>query len=221
MRQSRRFPFFLLLALALGVLILPATRASAAETVEVEEYPLKAVYLYNFLHFVSWPEREGGAGGEKPLTIGLLGRSPFGAALTELQKTVGEGNKKSFTVVDFGRFRPHLKLRECDLLFISAGEERHYPAILRELAGAPVLTVSDGADFLEAGGMIALLHDQGRIRWAINRPPVQGAGLRLQSQLLKIAIKVISDPERSELLPQSPWERRLAEWLPPSSLGSI
>lgn len=197
-------------ALSLDLLLAREAAAQNRELGEIEEYPLKAVYLYNFLHFVSWPEAVAPAAEEKPLVIGLVGKSPFGEAFTALQQSLREGNKKSFTVVEYGKFRPGLKLQECNLLFISAEESRNYKTILQELAGAPVLTVSDGQEFLEAGGMIALLFDNGKIRWAINRPPVQVAGLRLQAQLLKIAVKVISDPERSEMTPLFPWERRLA-----------
>ena len=41
---------------------------------KVSEYEIKAVYLYNFVLFVEWPEDEN----RKELTIGILGKDKFG-----------------------------------------------------------------------------------------------------------------------------------------------
>jgi hypothetical protein len=53
-----------------------------------------------------------------------------------------------------------------------------------------VLTVSDDAQFLEAGGMIQLREVRGRIRFEINLAGAEKAGLRMSSQLLQLALSV-------------------------------
>ena len=55
------------------------------------------------------------------------------------------------------------------------------------MKGAPVLTVGDGDGFARGGGMIGLFVEDGRMRFAINPNAAQRAGLRLSSQLLKLA----------------------------------
>jgi hypothetical protein len=56
----------------------------------------------------------------------------------------------------------------------------------------PVLTVSDGERFSEAGGIIELYIDGGRIRFAINVDAAERSGLRLSSRLLGLA-KIMRD----------------------------
>jgi hypothetical protein len=51
----------------------------------------------------------------------------------------------------------------------------------------PVLTVSDGKDFSQAGGIIELFVESGRMRFAINMDAAEGSGLRLSSRLLGLA----------------------------------
>ena len=62
--------------------------------------------------------------------------------------------------------------------------------ILAALDHAPVLTVSDIADFSKRGGMIEFLMKGNYIRFAINRTTAEDAGLVLDSDLLKVAIAV-------------------------------
>ena len=56
----------------------------------------------------------------------------------------------------------------------------------------PVLTVSDGKGFAQAGGIIELYVEGGRMRFAINVDATARSGLRLSSRLLGLA-KVIRD----------------------------
>ena len=65
-------------------------------------------------------------------------------------------------------------------------------AILDELCGAPVLTVSDGAELIRSGGSIGLIVEEGRMRFAINPDAAHRAGLRLSSRLLQLA-KISTD----------------------------
>jgi hypothetical protein len=62
------------------------------------------------------------------------------------------------------------------------------------LEAAPVLTVSETNDFIDSGGMIALVRNRDRIRWEINRSSAESAGLRLSAQLLSMAVKVVEKP---------------------------
>lgn len=173
----------LLLSLAWGA---PLPQASYGEQ-KVEENDLKAVYLYNFLQFVQWPESRRGA----PLVIGVVGETPLARALEALQASLEKGGKRPIRVVRFGAWREGLDLGSCHLLFLAPSEQPEYGRILAGLSGTPVLTVADDGDFLEAGGMIALTVNQGKLRWMINRPPADRAGLRFNAQMLRLAIKVV------------------------------
>jgi hypothetical protein len=164
---------------------------SYAEQKVAQEYELKAVYLYNFLQFIQWPESQRMLSKDGAMVIGIVGESPFGKAFEELQATIGKSGKKPVRVIYYGAYREGLNMRNCHILFVSASEKKNFAKIIADLGGSPVLTVADTEGFLSAGGMIELVKDRGKIRWTINRAQADEAGLRFSSQLLTLAIKVV------------------------------
>lgn len=181
-------------ALLCSALLTPLVAgAGALVKEELREYELKAVYLYNFLHFVYWPAAAGGSG-SAPVGIGVVGESPFGSALAELQEQVRASGRGELVVREYGPYRPGLELQANSLLFVCASEQEHLPAILARLAGSPVLTVADLPGFLAAGGMIALVTgENGKVGWRINRSAVQRAGLTVSAKLLQMALPVAGE----------------------------
>jgi hypothetical protein len=169
----------------------PMQQVSYAEQKVAQEYELKAVYLYNFLQFIQWPESQRMLSKDGAMVIGIVGESPFGEAFEELEATIRRTGKKPIRVIYYGSYREGLNMRNCHILFVSASERRNFAKIIADLRGLPVLTVADTEGFLSAGGMIELVKDRGKIRWTINRAQADEAGLRFSSQLLTLAVKVV------------------------------
>jgi hypothetical protein len=78
------------------------------------------------------------------------------------------------------------------MLFICRSEQQNVRKILNKLKDRPVLTTADTMGFLEKGGMINLVKSGKHIKWEINQKPAKGAGLRISSQLLRTAIRVVN-----------------------------
>jgi len=175
----------------LPVLISPNT--CQANKDKVSEYQIKAVYLYNFLHFITWPKTLETQQKNRTMTIGIIGDSPIKTSLEALQKNLQRTNKKPINLVQFGDFKQGIKLIECDILFVSKSEDDNFQTIINSLNSKPILTISEGFEFLEAGGMISFKRNQNKIRYVVNIKATQQAGLKLSSQLLKIALEVIQD----------------------------
>jgi hypothetical protein len=57
-------------------------------------------------------------------------------------------------------------------------------------SGGTVLTIGETDRFAQAGGMIRLIIDEGRVRFDVNIVSAERAGLKVSSQLLKLARKV-------------------------------
>ena len=62
----------------LAVLALPLAEGAGPPN----EYALKSVFLYNFCHFIEWPQ-SAFTGPDDPLVIGVVGEDPFGGLLNE------------------------------------------------------------------------------------------------------------------------------------------
>lgn len=168
-----------LLPLLLVLLAAPPLRAAPPT-----EYQLKAVFLLNFARYVTWPDEA--LADSEAIDICVLGRDPFGEHLTGLEARQAQGREVRV------HFPPAAEnTKGCEVVFVSASEQRRLNAILRELDGKPVLTVSDIDGFVEAGGNIGLVTVDDRIRFDINRGAVSSQHLRLSAQLLKLARRLI------------------------------
>ena len=153
--------------------------ASAVLSQPPSEYEVKAAFLLNFARFVEWPPEKGPG----PFVVAVLGEDPFGPALDRTFEGNGVAGRSSEV-----RRLPRLEdAGRTQILFIGKSEERRLPAILAALRGTHVLTVSDIPGFAERGGMIGLRLEEGRVRFDINPEPATESGLKLSSQLLKLA----------------------------------
>jgi hypothetical protein len=72
--------------------------------------------------------------------------------------------------------------RSCHVLFLTGLDAARSQRIVDELKGAPVLTVSDRERFAEAGGIVGLVVDAGKIRFKINTDAAERARLHLSSR---------------------------------------
>lgn len=177
--------FWLLMAWIL-ISSLPARPLAAALT----EYEVKAGFLYHFGWFVDWPAAMV-QGREHAFIIGVLGASPFGDVLDAVMQ--GKAIRERPVVIQY--YQQAEEALSCHILFISAAEEPRLPAILAVLEGVSVLTVSDMERFAERGGMIALRIVDRKVHFDINVAATERAGLKLSSQLLRLA-KVIHNIRR-------------------------
>lgn len=150
---------------------------------QVSEYHVKAVFLYNLTHFVSWPAQW--HADAEAFVIGIYGNDPFGTILDET--VAGERFYGKPIIVRRYATLGELRDQMCDILFIGASATEKIPDIKRLLQGAPVLMVADTRGFAEQGGMVNLVKKHNRVTVEINRRVVNEAGLAVSSKLLRLA----------------------------------
>lgn len=170
---------------------LPAPPSSSAQPPgQGLEYRVKAAFLYNFARFVSWPDEQPNS---EPLVIGVLGKDPFGDVLesTIKGKTV---SGRPFRVL---RLSAGESVADCcHILFVSSSERRDAGKLIAALDGAPVLTVGEFDGFLDKGGMIGFLIEDGAVRIDVNLEAAEAARLELSSQLMRVA-RTVHQPQRA------------------------
>jgi uncharacterized protein DUF4154 len=153
---------------------------ASAQNGPIPGYQVKAVFLFNFAQFVTWPSTESS---DAPLVIGILGDDPFGPYLDETVR----GEKVNNRPLTIQRFRRNGEARNCNILFISQSERDRVPQILFSCKGRSILTVSDIDGFVELGGMIQFFTEKSKIRMRINLEAVKLANLKISSKLLRVA----------------------------------
>jgi hypothetical protein len=153
------------------------------------EYEIKAAFLYNFTKFVEWPA-ETFPHVSTPVSLCVFGEDPFGGSLD----AVVQGETLNGHRLAVRRPRDLTAARECQVLFISGSEKGRASEALSALKGTSVLTVGEGKDFLDQGGVIRLFLEQSRVRFDINLDAAERNHLKISSKLLALARTVV--PQR-------------------------
>ncbi len=167
--------------LLIGLLLVSAFSAPV-HAASFQEYQLKAVFLYNFINFVTWPD-EAFSAPDRPFTIGILGKNPFGSFL---EKVVSRETFKGRPIL-LKRADALDELADCQILFIGKSNRARLGAILESVSPKHVLTVGDFDGFIQTGGMINLTHADQRVRIEINIQTTRNADLGVSSKLLRVA----------------------------------
>ena len=143
-----------------------------------EEYRLKAAFVYRFPQFVEWPG---------PLTtICVLRPNPFGTVLREL--IAGETlNGRPLALREINR---PSAITGCHVVFVPGANNPDGKAVLEAVGHHPVLTIGESSHFLDQGGIISLQVIDRRVRFEVSATAAERNGLRLSSQLLRLAVRV-------------------------------
>lgn len=177
-RLSRKILPFLPAALLLGASGAPGAGAQGTALTEQE---VKAAYLFNFAKFVDWPEGMFASPSE-PFQICVFGQDPFGRLLDG----VIQGEQVDGKRLAAARPERIAELRSCHILFVSRSERGRLGEILAAVRGSNVLTVGEGEEFLEKGGMIAFVRQGTKVRFYIDQKAAEQAPFKISSRLMAL-----------------------------------
>jgi hypothetical protein len=157
---------------------------AAADLPVAEEYQVKAVFLFNFSSFITWPATAF-ATPNAPFLICILGQDPF---RKELDVTV-EGEKIGGRSVLIQRMNTLNEVNHCQILFVSQSQNDQLTNILTYLKyhRRPILTVSDIEGFAKQGGLVEFFKRGTKVRFMIDYEATKKVGLAVSGNLLSIA----------------------------------
>jgi hypothetical protein len=176
MPGQRQMRSRLLFMFILGLMSIAYGRA------EVDEYQMKAVFVYNFVKFVEWPSEAFKTPGD-PITICIAGQDPFNGSLeAAVRGKAVEG--RPFLIK---RFADVQSAASCQILFVASSERKRFRTILSDLKAAGVLTVGETQGFALEGGVINFKLEDGKVRLEVNLAAAQQERLHISSKLLSLA----------------------------------
>lgn len=152
-----------------------------------DEYRLKAAFLYRFPEFVEWPPAA--LEGRQAAGVCVAASTAFTSVLRELVSGQGVGGRPFV----LRRVSEASDIDACHVLFVSTLSVPNR-TLLRRAQTKPILTVGDDLRFLDDGGVVQLRVVESRVRFEISATAAQQAGLRLSSQLLRLALNVRGAP---------------------------
>jgi hypothetical protein len=172
-KHCRNMKIIRLLCVLFCLLCSLFSQRSYSDTLAIDEYKIKAGYLYNFTKFITWS-----AENSETFNICILGNDPFGELIDPIeQRTAFNQPIKLFRLTVMSK-EPH-----CHIVYMSAG-------ISAKSIGTNVkntLTVGENTLFVGQGGMIAFINKDDRIKLQINLKLLQQSGLKISAKLLEVS----------------------------------
>lgn len=181
MFQTRVIPHWLagIAAIVFYTLSTPSAKAEQAET-------LKAAFVLNFLKFAENPTMKP-ADTNTFLIIAVVGNDPLANALqTVLSGKIIQGRTVKIQLFPSAEEWKHSP-PPCHALFLTPAAQSLKNEVLTALAGQPVLTIGEIPGFCAEGGMLNLYEQDNRIKFEANPGAAEKQGLKLRSELLKLA----------------------------------
>lgn len=147
------------------------------------EYPLKALFLYNFGGYIEWPA-DAFRGSRDPFVIGILGSAPLDQTLREISAT----RKIAGRTIVVERFTSADKVTPCQILFIGrdVSPQQQYAAV-NKLKHQHVLIVGESEGFAGRGGSVNFFVESNKIRFEINLDAARDEQLKISAKLLALA----------------------------------
>ncbi len=172
----------------LGGVALCAFAAAAHAQATAAEEAVEAAYLHKFPGFVDWPS-DAFKTGTSPIVIGLIGAP---RVLDELTK-VARGRLVQGRPVEARAIGTSGLPRDLQVLFIGKDASVDAGRLIDEALRAHVLVVTDMPSGLKAGAIIDFVQIDGRLRFEASLTAARRADLKLSSNLLSVAAKVIEE----------------------------
>jgi hypothetical protein len=173
------------------VRVILATVIAASAQPQLDEYQVKAAFLYNFAKFVEWPPQAFGVAANS-IIVCVVGETPIYAFLET-------------AVIDKTAWNRSLAVRKvsdaqdatgCHILFIGRADRKRIPAVLAAITQWGVLTVGETPEFVADGGVVNFKLENGRVRFEINVDAARREKLRISSKLLSLAEIVMPQSAR-------------------------
>ncbi len=163
----------------------------------------------------SGPSKEGKAVRKEPMIIGIVGDNPFGKAFEPLlDKKIKDRSFEIALIPGMGEYLKRVSNRKeaidkyyedyaaafgrCHVLVYCGSEKNYLNEHLGRVSGRAVLTIGDLENFVEQSGMIGFVKADNKIRFEIHLSQAEKQQLKISSQLLKLARRVIQEKESNE-----------------------
>lgn len=154
------------------------------------EAEVKALWLVNIARFIEWPATD--TQNKEPLHIAAVGENDLLPYLTKYQDQTING--RPIKILFFKNFSSQQALREAEVLYISEKAVEDGRDILDFVKSYGVFTVGERSDFIDQGGVMALIIEGGSIRYELNRRAASQERILISAGLLGRASRVVNAP---------------------------
>ncbi len=167
------------LVLCLALAAMPVARAE-----DLRARAIKAAYVLNIARFVNWAD-DRPQDRQQVIRLCLYKHDPFGKAADVIR-----GKPVAKRTLDVRQVEAREQVDACDILFVGARQFAEFVQAAPVRPGLLLIadsTFSDSELAQRSWAGLSLLRDGARIAIEVNQDRLNGAGLTLSSELLKLA----------------------------------
>ncbi|HJV65301.1 MAG TPA: YfiR family protein [Geomonas sp.] len=174
-----------LTALIVALILLVAARAPA-DTSSYGEYQVKAAFIYNFAKYVEWPADTFESSSD-PIVVTILGPPPNQEAFEAMRGKSVRGRRLELRFVKRAD-----EIGTTHILYVCDYERDRRGHVPDSYRNQGVLTINDLDPSGPCGGaVISFVMVDKKLRFQINLKAARKTGLKISSQLLKLARNVV------------------------------
>lgn len=145
----------------------------------VQEYNVKAAFLYRFTDYI-----EGNAGAENVFNIAVLGNSN----ITEPLKQIAADKKIKNKRIIVRQYNDAEDIKgSCQMIFISRNYHSSIESVVAGLYDKPTLIITEQNGGCAKGAHINFYTAENKLKFEVNLRSVRRSGLKISSQLLQHA----------------------------------
>ncbi len=145
------------------------------------DHKFHSVFILNFIKYIQWPNVS------SDFVIGVLGDADI---IAELERSSQNKNvagqkiviKKYDNINDFNG--------ECHVFYIPNGKSKHLADALTKTSGKSTLVITEKNGLASKGSGINFVLKDGRWKFELNKEATEKAGLKVSSDLAKLAILI-------------------------------
>ncbi len=145
-------------------------------------HEIHAAMIYNFMKYVQWPDD--GTTGE--FVVGVLGEDNVFNTL----KSYYDGKPKGSKKYAIRKLADAAEAATCSVVYIGKNKSKEFDNVKNAVAGKPVLTITDSFNLGKKGSCINLKVIDDKLKFEINQNSINGASLKVASQLTSMAIMI-------------------------------
>ena len=141
----------------------------------------QAMFIYNFLRNVKWPE----TGSNANFVIGVYGHSDTYNELLTFTKDRRIGTKP----IVVKRIETEQEAADCQLVFVPYGKSGKISEIKNAIGNNPVLIVSEKSGTIDDGSGIEFVLDGNKLRFRVGQNNIRGQQLVVSKALIDMSAK--------------------------------
>ncbi len=147
-----------------------------------DNYRVYAGLLYHFTKYVEWPTNKQAG----DFVIGVYGDREMLEATQMLMKNRSVSNQK----ITVKRITNDEDFAKCHIIFVERSFSHKFRNIYSHVKTGNVLLITEGYDLAKKGAGINFVIQDDRLKFEMNKTAIEGAGLKVSNELLKLSILV-------------------------------